>query len=94
MRPRQQMPFNPNSFRQQPFQQMRGMRGPGPSGFGMMGPGGMQGNIPRSAGQKSGGLLAKFLNRGVPPKQQPASSILFKALQDFNVPRQLQEVHS
>ncbi|TYS01014.1 hypothetical protein FZC84_04575 [Rossellomorea vietnamensis] len=43
---------------------MRGMRGPGPSGFGMMGPGGMQGNIPRSAGQKSGGLLAKFLNRG------------------------------
>ncbi|MGD6803997.1 YqfQ family protein [Rossellomorea vietnamensis] len=64
MQPRQQMPFNPNSFRQQPFQQVRGMRGPGPSGFGMMRPGGMQGRVPQGAGQKSGGLLAKILNRG------------------------------
>lgn len=64
MQPRHQMPFNPNSFRQQPFQQVRGMRGPGPSGFGMMRPGGMPGNAPRTAGQKSGGLLAKILNRG------------------------------
>jgi hypothetical protein len=64
MPPRQQMPFNPNSFGQHPFQPMRGMRGPGPSGFGMMRPGGMQGNFPGGAGQRSGGLLAKLLNRG------------------------------
>ncbi|MGM0844219.1 MAG: VrrA/YqfQ family protein [Bacillota bacterium] len=64
MQPRNQMPFNPNSFRQQPFQQVRGVRGPGPAGFGMMWPGGMQGNSPRVSGQKSGGLLSKILNRG------------------------------
>ncbi|WP_421379895.1 VrrA/YqfQ family protein [Bacillus salacetis] len=65
MPPRQQMPFNPNSFGQQPFQPMRGMRGPGPSGFGMMRPRGMQGNFPGGAGQqRSGGILSKLLNRG------------------------------
>lgn len=64
MPPRQQMPFNPNSFRQHPYQGMRGMRGPGPSGFGMMNPRGMQGNFQGGTGRKSGGLLAKILNRG------------------------------
>jgi hypothetical protein len=72
MPPRQQMPFNPNHFGQQPFQPMRGMRGPGPSGFGMMRPQGMQGNFPGGSGQRSGGLLAKLLNRG--NAAQPAAS--------------------
>ncbi|WP_409251388.1 VrrA/YqfQ family protein [Bacillus sp. SCS-153A] len=64
MPPRQQMPFNPHSFGQQPFHPMRGMRGPGPSGFGMMRPRGMQGNFSGGPGRKSGGLLAKILNKG------------------------------
>jgi hypothetical protein len=62
MPPRQQMPFNPNYFGQQPFQPMGGMRGPGPSGFGRMRQSGMQGNF--QGGQRSGGLLSKLLNKG------------------------------
>ncbi|RIW31028.1 hypothetical protein D3H55_15570 [Bacillus salacetis] len=64
MPPRQQMPYNPNYFGQQPFQPMGGMRGPGPAGFGGMRPGGMQGNFQGGAGRRSGGLLSKILNRG------------------------------
>jgi hypothetical protein len=74
MPPRQQVPYSRNSFGRQPFPPMNGMRGQGPSHFGMMGqPRPMQGNFQMGAPRKSGGgLLSKILNRGNSAQSSPS----------------------